>query len=98
MKNVNIKDAELSELIYNAVHEINCRYNTCIDAEGFFDPITSRFCTALLGGNVLVLDFPVASTIESAVVSFLVDGEVLNTESVAINNAFQLEVDHENGY
>tara|TARA_Y100000310_G_C20519272_1_gene732828 strand:- start:645 stop:941 length:297 start_codon:yes stop_codon:yes gene_type:complete len=98
MKNVDRKNAELSDLIYNAVDEINYRYNMCIDAEGFFDPITSRFCTAAVGNNILVLDFPVVSTNESAIVSFAVDEGVLNTESITINNAFQLEINNKSFY
>lgn len=81
-----------SDLIHNAIHELNYKFNTCIDSNQFFDTVMSSFCTAIIDKNNLFLSFPVVATTKYAEVCFPVDETVLNTEEVVYNKAFELEI------
>ena len=80
------------DLVHNAIHELNYKFNTYIDSSQFFDAVMSNFCTAVIDNNNLLLSFPVVATNKYAAVSFMIDETVLNTEEIEFNKAFELEI------
>ena len=92
MHSLNKHGLVSDDLIYNAIHELNTKFNLEINPEHFFEVTVSDYCTAKVLNNKLTLIFPVVSASEYAEVVFEIDETVIDVESLIYNESFKLEI------
>ena len=92
MDNLNRHKFVSDDLIYNAIHELNTKFNMELDPEHFFEMPTSDYCNAEVKDDKLTLIFPVVSSATYAEVFFDIDDTVIDVDSLKYNDSFKLEI------